>query len=200
MSFKRTVVMKVESIFFLFPGCKNLDSCCNTEFKGTDSLSETSSSGVREVFSASVCSFQPLSKSETLSALWLSFYVASFIDRTDVYFAGVSWRELLKPAFVFTDEAGTDTMSQTTVLWMLMMWNVCLWQCQRDVTRMFEAVAFEAERNFVLPVPFARCVRKTGSEIATFKRSLELPRQTSSLSFAESFLQWIPPFFLPLTD
>lgn len=65
--------MKVESIFFLFPGCKNLDSCCNTEFKGTDSLSETSSSGVREVFSASVFSFQPLSKSETLSALWLSF-------------------------------------------------------------------------------------------------------------------------------
>lgn len=69
MSFKRTVVMKVESIFFLLPGCKNLDSCCNTELKGTDSLSETSSSGVREVFSASVFSFQPLSKSETLSAL-----------------------------------------------------------------------------------------------------------------------------------
>lgn len=84
-------------------------------------------------------------------------------------------------------------MSQTTVLWMLMMWNVCLWQCQRDVTRMFEAVAFEAERNFVLPVPFACCVRKTGSEIATFKRSLELPRQTSSLSLQRRFFNGFHP-------
>lgn len=84
-------------------------------------------------------------------------------------------------------------MSQTTVLWMLMMWNVCLWQCQRDVTRMFEAVAFEAERNFVLPVPFACCVRKTGSEIATFKRSLEVPRQTSSLSLQRRFFNGFHP-------
>ena len=84
-------------------------------------------------------------------------------------------------------------MSQTTVLWMLMMWNVCLWQCRRDVTQMFEAVAFEAERNFVLPVPFCVLRLETGPEIVTFKQSLKLPRQTSSLSLQCHFFSGFHP-------
>lgn len=136
MSFKRTVVMKVESIFFCSQAVKILIPAVIRSLRGPTRSrrrpqveSGKFSVLLCLVFSRLVnqrhclhfdCLFVTVLHRENTSRRCnirkhQKSYVASFIDRTDVYFVGVSWRELLKPAFVFTDEAGTDAMSQTVL-------------------------------------------------------------------------------------